>query len=96
MEALNQPHEPREASTTKITTVGIDLAKHVFQIHAVNKHGKTVMKRQLRRDQVAKFLVNLLPCLIGMEACSSAAHHWTRKLAGFGHPVKLMAPSSRM
>jgi transposase len=75
----------------KITTVGIDLAKSVFQIHAVNEHGKTVLKKQLKRDQVAAFFVNLPPCLIGMEACGSA-HHWARKLTGFGHTVKLMAP----
>ena len=75
----------------KITTVGIDLAKNVFQIHAVNEHGKTVLKKQLKRDQVAEFFVNLPPCLIGMEACGSA-HHWARKLASFGHTVELMAP----
>jgi transposase len=75
----------------KITTVGIDLAKNVFQIHAVNEHGKTVLKKQLKRDQMAQFFVNLPPCLIGMEACGSA-HHWARKLTGFGHTVKLMAP----
>jgi len=75
----------------KITTVGIDLAKNVFQVHAVNEFGKTVIKRQLRRDQVAEFFVNLPSCLIGMEACGSA-HHWARKLLGFGHTVKLMAP----
>jgi transposase len=75
----------------KITTVGIDLAKNVFQIHGVNEHGKTVLKKQLKRDQMAEFFVNLPPCLIGMEACGSA-HHWARKLEGFGHTVKLMAP----
>ena len=57
-----------------ILTVGIDLAKNVFQIHAVNEHDKTVLKKQLKRDQVAEFFVNLPPCLIGMEACGSAHH----------------------
>ena len=75
----------------KITTVGIDLAKAVFQIHAVDERGKTVMRKQLKRDQVAAFFANLPPCLIGMEACGSA-HHWARKLVGFGHTVRLMAP----
>jgi transposase len=75
----------------KITTVGIDLAKHVFQIHAVDEHGKTVVKKALKRDQVAVFFGNLPVCLIGMEACGSA-HHWARKLEGFGHTVRLMAP----
>ena len=73
------------------TTIGIDLAKQVFQVHGVNELGKTILKKQLRRQQMAEFFANLPPCLIGMEACSSA-HHWARKLQGFGHTVKLMAP----
>lgn len=75
----------------KITTVGIDLAKNVFQVHGVDEHGKAVLKKQLRRDQMATFFINLPPCLIGMEACGSA-HHWARKLQSFGHTVRLMAP----
>jgi len=75
----------------QITTVGIDLAKNVFQIHGVNEHGKAVVRKQMRREQVAAFFANLPPCLIGMEACSSA-HHWARKLQGLGHTVRLMAP----
>jgi transposase len=75
----------------KLTTFGIDLAKNVFQIHGTDEHGKVLVKKQLRRDQMATFFVNLPPCLIGMEACSSA-HYWARKLQGFGHSVKLMAP----
>jgi transposase len=75
----------------KVTTLGIDLAKNVFQLHGVNEFGKPVIKKQLKREQMAAFLVNLPPCLIGMEACGSA-HYWARKLQGFGHTVKLMAP----
>ncbi len=75
----------------QITTVGIDLAKNVFQIHGVNKHGKAVLRKLLRRDQVAPFFANLPACLIGMEACASA-HHWARKLVSLGHIVRLMAP----
>lgn len=75
----------------KITTIGIDLAKNVFQIHGVNERGKTVLKKQLRRDPMATFFATLPPCLIGMEACGGA-HHWARKLEGVGHSVKLMAP----
>ena len=75
----------------KITTVGIDLAKNVLQVHGVDERGKTVLKKQLKRDQVASFFANLPACLIGMEACGSA-HHWARKLQAFGHKVKLMAP----
>jgi len=75
----------------QITTVGIDLAKNVFQVHGVNEHGKAMLRRQLRRDQVAPFFANLPPCLIGMEACAGA-HHWARKLQTFGHTVRLIAP----
>ncbi|MGJ7568735.1 IS110 family transposase [Variovorax sp. GB1R11] len=75
----------------KITTVGIDLAKNVFQVHAVDEHGKVALRKQLRRDQMTAFFVNLPPCLIGMEACGSA-HHWARTLQGFGHTVRLMSP----
>ena len=75
----------------KITTVGIDLAKNVVQIHAVDERGKTALKKQLKRGQVVEFFATLPICLIGMEACGSA-HHWARKLAGFGHTVRLMAP----
>lgn len=75
----------------KITTIGIDLAKELFQLHGVDSHGKTVLRKQVRRSEMAKFFANLKPCLIGMEACGSA-HHWARKLGEFGHTVKLMAP----
>ena len=61
----------------KITTVGIDLAKNVFQVHAIDERGKAVLRKQLRREQVGKYFANLPPCLIGVEACSSA-HHWGR------------------
>lgn len=74
-----------------ITTIGLDLAKDVFQVHAADAQGKTVLRKQLRRSEMAKFFANLKPCLIGMEACGGA-HHWARKLEEFGHTVKLMAP----
>lgn len=75
----------------QITTVGLDLAKNVFQVHGVNRYGKVELRKQLKRDQVAAFFANLAPCLIGMEACSGA-HHWARKLQALGHTVRLMAP----
>lgn len=75
----------------KITTIGIDLAKEVFQIHGVDAQGKAVLRKQLRRCEMAKYFANLTPCLVGMEACGSA-HHWARKLGEFGHTVKLMSP----
>ena len=75
----------------KITTIGIDLAKTVFQIHGIDERGKVVVRKQLKRAEMATYFANLEPCLIGMEACGSA-HHWARKLEGNGHTVKLMAP----
>ncbi|MGA9993550.1 MAG: IS110 family transposase, partial [Thiobacillaceae bacterium] len=75
----------------KITTIGIDLAKAIFQIHGVDGLGRVVLRKQLKRAEMAKFFANLEPCLIGMEACGSA-HHWARKLEALGHSVKLMAP----
>ncbi|SOD19550.1 transposase [Nitrosomonas ureae] len=75
----------------KITTIGIDLAKEVFQIHGVDMYGKALLRKQLRRSEMSKFFANLEPCLIGMEACGSS-HHWARKLCEFGHTVKLMSP----
>lgn len=74
----------------KITTIGIDLAKEVFQIHGVDEHGKAVLRKQLRRIKMAEFFANLEPCLIGLEACGSS-HYWARKLCEFGHTVKLMS-----
>ena len=75
----------------KITTIGIDLAKAVFQIHGVGERGKVAVRKQLKRSEMPSYFANLEPCLIGMEACGSA-HHWARKLQGFGHTVKLMSP----
>jgi len=75
----------------KITTIGIDLAKNVLQVHGVDERGKVLLKKQLKRDQMIPFFANLSPCLIGMEACGSA-HYWATKLQGLGHTVKLMAP----
>ena len=74
-----------------ITTVGIDLAKNVLQVHGVDARGKPVLRRQLRRDQVTAYFARLSPCLVGMEACASA-HHWGRALERLGHTVRLMAP----
>jgi transposase len=75
----------------KISTIGIDLAKDFFQIHAVNDHGKVVQRKKLTRKQMTTYFSNLEPCLIGMEACASS-HFWARKLRSIGHTVRLMAP----
>lgn len=74
-----------------VTTIGLDLAKNLFQRHGVDKNGRVVFKKQLRRAQLVEFMVNLPKCLVGMEACSGA-HFWARKFESLGHSVKLMAP----
>jgi transposase len=75
----------------KITTMGVDLAKSVFQVHGVDERGKTVLRKQFKRKDMVTFFANLEPCLIGMEACGSA-QYWARKLTELGHTVRLMAP----
>ncbi len=75
----------------KAKTIGIDLAKEVFQVHGVDGHGKRLFNKQLKRSQMSTFFSNLPPCLIGMEACASA-HFWAGMLMSLGHTVKLMAP----
>jgi transposase len=75
----------------EITTVGLDLAKQVFQVHAVDAAGRVVLRKALRRGQVMGFFAGLPRCLIGMEACATA-HYWARELAALGHEVRLMPP----
>ncbi len=75
-----------------VVTVGVDLAKNVFQVHAIGADGKVLVRRQLRRAEVLKFFSALPPCLVGMEACASA-HHWARELIALGHDVRLMPPA---
>jgi transposase len=75
-----------------ITTVGLDIAKSVFQVHAVDADGEVVVRRQLKRAQLLKFFAGLPPALIGIEACATA-HHWARELQRFGHEVKLLPPA---
>jgi len=76
----------------QISVIGLDLAKNVFQIHAIDKQGKLVSNRQLKRSEMIGYFSNLPSCLIGMEACGGA-HYWQRKLSEFGHVVKIMAAS---
>ena len=75
----------------KVTTVGIDLAKNVFSLHAVDGMGEVMLRRSVRRDQLEEVVAKLPACVIGMEACSGA-HEWARRFARYGHTVKLMAP----
>lgn len=74
-----------------ITRIGLDLAKHVFQVHGVDRCGQTVQRRRLQRGQVLEYFGKLQPCLVGMEACASA-HYWAGEIARLGHTVKLIAP----
>jgi transposase len=73
----------------QLTTVGLDLAEHVFQVHGVDAAGNVVLKRRLRRGQMITFVAGLAPCLVGMEACATA-HFWARELKALGHTVRLM------
>lgn len=74
-----------------LTTVGIDLAKNVFQVHGVDQVGRTVLRKRLRRAEVTAFMARLPSCVVGLEACCGA-HYWARVLEGLGHQVKLIAP----
>ncbi len=75
----------------QISTVGIDLAKRVFQIHGVDQDGNIILRKQLRRAQVLSFFAKLPPCLVGMEACGTS-HYWAREIGTLGHEVRLMPP----
>ena len=75
-----------------ITTIGLDIAKSVFQVHGVDAGGQPVIRRQLKRRHVLTFFQKLPPCLVGIEACASS-HHWSRELQALGHTVRLMPPA---
>src|SRR3979411_2853860 len=79
----------REAVQMQITTIGLDIAKNVFQVHGIDAKEKVVARKQLRRSQVIAFFEALPPCLVGMEACATA-HYWARGLTKLGHQVRLM------
>jgi transposase len=73
----------------QVTTIGLDLAKNVFQIHGIDRDERVVVRKQVRRGQVLRFFQDLSPCLVGLEACATA-HHWARELTKLGHTVRLM------
>src|SRR5215469_11464269 len=75
-----------------ISTIGLDIAKSVFQVYGVDAAGQVVVRRQLRRRHVLAFFAKLPPCLVGIEACASS-HHWSRELRALGHTVRLMPPA---
>ena len=74
-----------------VVTIGLDIAKQVFQVHGADEAGRTVLRRKARRNEVGHFFSELEPCVMGIEA-SGSAHYWARVLGGFGHTVRLMAP----
>jgi transposase len=75
-----------------IATIGLDIAKSVFQVHGIDAEGNVVIRRQLKRRYVLTFFQKLPPCLVGIEACASS-HHWSRELLALGHTVRLMPPA---
>src|SRR5438309_8482352 len=75
-----------------VTTIGLDIAKSVFQIHGVDAAGNVIVRRRLKRRYVLPFFQKLPPCLVGIEACASS-HHWSRELQALGHTVRLMPPA---
>lgn len=82
----------REPIMAEIMTIGLDIAKSVFQVHGVDAVGQVVVRRRLRRSHVLKFFAELAPCMVGIEACATS-HHWSRQLRALGHSAKLMPPS---
>ncbi len=76
----------------KVSTVGVDLAKNVFQVHAIDEAGEVIVRKTLRRRRMMPFFGKLEPCLVGMEACGTS-HYWARELSSLGHEVKLMPPA---
>lgn len=76
----------------QITTMGLDLAKQIFQIHGGDAEGNVIINRKLRRAEVLRFFEKTPPCLVGIEACGSA-HYWAREIAALGHDVRMMPPA---
>ena len=87
-----RPWESLSPICLSVTTVGLDLAKHVFQVHAIGAFGRVIVAKALRRKDVLAFFAQLPECLVGMEACGSA-HHWARELIKLGHDARMMPPA---
>src|SRR5215208_5768265 len=90
--AVEAPTIRRSQIMQAITTIGLDIAKSVFQVHGVDAHGMVVVRRQLKRRYVLAFFKKLPPCLVGIEACATS-HHWSRELQALGHTVRLIPPA---
>jgi transposase len=86
------PECQRQKNAVTVTTIGLDIAKSVFQVHAIDADGNIVIRRQVKRRYVLAFFQKLPPCLVGIEACASS-HHWSRELQALGHTVRLMPPA---
>jgi transposase len=78
--------------TSEICTIGLDLAKNIFQVHGADASGSAVFRKQLRRGQVLKFFADLPRCLVAMEACGSS-HFWAREISRLGHDVRMIPPA---
>src|SRR3954470_22827904 len=85
-------HHSREASMGQVSTIGLDLAKSIFQVHGADASGAVVFRKRLRRSQVRPFLATQPPCTVAMEACGSA-HYWAREIGMLGHAVRLIPPA---
>src|SRR5215831_13182391 len=90
--AAEAPAISEELSMQTVTTIGLDIAKSVFQVHGVDAAGQVIIRRQLKRRYLLAFFQKLPPCLVGIEACASS-HHWSRELQVLGHTVRLMPPA---
>jgi len=90
--AVGAPTIQRSQAMQAITTIGLDIAKSVFQVHGVDEAGNVVFRRQLKRRYVLPFFQKLPPCLVGIEACATS-HYWSRELQALGHKVRLRLPA---
>src|SRR5271167_2722290 len=90
--AVKRSHDSEERAMQTVTTVGLDIAKSVFQVHGIDAAGQVIIRRQIKRRYVLAFFQKLSPCLVGIEACASS-HHWSRELQVLGHTVRLMPPA---
>src|SRR5262245_21835582 len=90
--AVKAPTIRRSQAMQAITTIGLDIAKSVFQVHGVDAQGNIILRRQLKRRYVLSFFQKLPPCLVGIEACATS-HYWSRELQALGHKVRLMPPA---
>src|SRR5262245_30027749 len=90
--AVEAPHDSEEPIMQAVKTIGLDIAKSIFQVHGVDADGQVVIRRKLKRRYVLAFFAKVPSCLIGMEACATS-HHWSRELQALGHRVRLMPPA---